>query len=202
MKMPLITSLLSLAIVMLHLLFGAMPADLIWVSDEQLERQWSMLSAHFVHLSTEHLIWNLVPFIILGGSIEGHSRRRLMLSLYVGVLSVWIYLVLLSPLYSYAGLSGVLNTLLVVALYEVQKQRAYRVAAFITLGLSLAKIIYELYSQTGIFTSTVWPPAPAAHLAGWIGGILLALYLYTFRDKSPQYQTETTQQFNITVLNQ
>ena len=199
MKPPLLTSLISLAIVVLYFACGAMPAELIWVSDEQLERPWSMLSAHFVHLSTEHLAWNLVPFMILGACIEAHSRKRLLLALYAGTLSVWVYLALLSPLVGYAGLSGVLNTLLVVALYEVQKQRVYRGTAYLTLVLSLAKIIFELITHDGIFTSLVWPPVPYAHLAGWIGGLLLALYLTTFIDGPAKYRQTAAKRFNITA---
>lgn len=173
MKIPTITLLMSASIVALFAIFGATPESLIWLSSIEKLEPWRWLSAHFVHISAEHLIWNLLPFIILGSIIEQHSKRDLLLGLGLGIVCINGYLAWFFVLPAYAGLSGVLNTLLVVALTHLYRHPDYRWAAMTVLVASLAKIIYELYFEASLFSSLDWPAVPEAHLVGWLAGSLL-----------------------------
>lgn len=151
--------------------FGSAPEQFIWLADTGFEQTWRMVSAHFVHSDIEHLAWNVGAFMILGSIIEQHSKRDLIYGLILGVVAVNVYLLSLYQLNAYAGLSGVLNTLLVVALFRLCQSPVYRAAAMWTLVLSMLKIIVELYSGQSVFSSIAWQAVPQAHLVGWLAGM-------------------------------
>ena len=77
---------------------------------------WRLLTGHLVHADLNHLFWNALGLLVLGVLIERHSRRLLGIALLAGTVAVNL-LLLVSGLDYYCGLSGVLNTLLVVALW-------------------------------------------------------------------------------------
>ena len=114
---------------------------------------------------------------MLGSLIEQTSRLLVLAALALGILGVNFYLALFYSLDAYAGLSGALNSLLVIALYCLYQRPDYRAAAVITLILSIAKIFVEMLIQTSLFSKLPWPPVPQAHLAGMLGGLLLILIL-------------------------
>lgn len=179
-KFPIATLSISVVIIGLFMLFGEAPATLIWQSDEL--NVWQLFSAHFVHIGTEHLFWNCFAFIVLGSIIEQHSIKRLMLALTVGCTAVNFYLFVLFDLSAYAGLSGALNTLLIVALYQVSKVPGYKAAAWLSFMISVTKLIYEWSTGNTVLTSLAWPAVPEAHFAGLIGGLCLCL-LFTCKSK-------------------
>jgi rhomboid family GlyGly-CTERM serine protease len=160
----------------IFLLAGAMPDQLIWHNGTDIQN-WQWVSAHFAHISREHLIWNLAALLLLGSIIEQTSRAALGLALVFGTVSVNIYLASLFTLDAYAGLSGVLNSLLLVALYFLYQLADYKVASVITLILSLAKIAVEYFFEMSIFSTLPWPSVPEAHFAGLIGGALFVIIL-------------------------
>jgi len=94
-----------------------------------------------------------------------------------GVLGVNLYLALFFNLAAYAGLSGALNSALVVALYCFYQSKDYRIAAVATLALSAAKIMVEWFMQESLFSQLPWPPVPEAHLAGLLAGVALIAFL-------------------------
>ena len=173
MKFPKATFVISTILLGLFQFFGVMPENLVWQQDAN--NAWQLISAHFVHISPDHLTWNLIAFAILGGFIEQHSIKRLLLSLGIGIVCVSLYLITLFDMAAYAGLSGVLNTLLVTALYQIAKTPGYRTAAIFSFIASTAKIFVELIAGQALFSSMIWPPVPEAHLAGLIGGIVFCL---------------------------
>ena len=134
---------------------------------------WSLISGHWVHADYQHLVWNLVALVALGGIIEVRSRRLLLFSLAVGMLSV--DLLLYSPFNSvqrYCGLSGLLNTLLGVALYIYWHETRSRLVVAAGL-LCVGKILVEMSGGQALFTNNSWPAYPIAHLAGLMGSLLL-----------------------------
>lgn len=176
MKLPIITILISILMVVLYTVFGSAPESLIWLAESPFDQTWRLVSAHFVHSDGQHLAWNLGAFILLGAIVEAHSKRDLLVSIGVGVIAVNVYLLSFYELTAYAGLSGVLNSILVVALFHLCQYKAYRAAAMWTMILSMIKIIYELYSGHTVFSSIAWTAVPQAHLAGWlIGGAFVSL---------------------------
>lgn len=134
---------------------------------------YSLVSGHFIHSDINHWLWNCLAMLILGTIIEITSKRLLLCSLVSGIIAVDI--LLLSPLNQlnyYCGLSGVLNTLLMVALWIVwQQQRSKWVG--ISALLCIGKIIIEMNTQQSLLVHISWPPYPAAHMAGAISGAML-----------------------------
>jgi rhomboid family GlyGly-CTERM serine protease len=131
-----------------------------------------LLSAHWIHVDTEHLFWNLSALLLLGPVIEHYSRALLCWSLVIGTLGVDLLLLSpLSDLQRYCGLSGVLNTLFGVALYlHWRRTRSWLVVVVAVLGV--LKIVLEVVSGQAVFTATGWPPFALAHLAGLVGAPL------------------------------
>lgn len=175
-RLPIVSLALGAACALIFWIFGAIPNTLILHSDEG-QRAWQWLSSHGVHISKQHLMWNMAALLILGSLIEQTSRRLMLAALGLGILGVNIYLAIFYNLDAYAGLSGVLNSLLVIALYCLYQRPDYRAAAVITLLLSIAKIIVEMVMQGSLFSKLPWPPVPQAHLAGMLGGLALILIL-------------------------
>lgn len=125
-----------------------------------------MLGGHWLHVDTEHLLWNVSALAVLGAIIETCSRRLLFASLLIGMAGV--DLLLLSPLgniETYCGLSGILNTLLGVTLLILWQRTHSRIVLTVA-ALSLMKISVEIALGASLFTSTQWPPFALAHLAG------------------------------------
>jgi rhomboid family GlyGly-CTERM serine protease len=136
---------------------------------------WRLVTGHFVHADLEHLAWNGLALAVLGWLIEREERTLLLVALSAGVLSVSA--LLLSPLATlsqYCGLSGVLNSLLVVTLF-VEWRRGAGLPVLLVGAGSVAKLIWELSHGSSLLTQIDWPPYPAAHAAGMLGGILMLL---------------------------
>lgn len=133
---------------------------------------WRLISGHISHTDLEHLFWNVSALVVLSSIIEKSSRWLLLLSLLLGIVTVDV--LLLSPwagINYYCGLSGALNSLLVVALWLIWKQCRSR-WVIVTAALCLGKIALEIGLNDTVISHISWPPYPLAHLAGAIGGVL------------------------------
>ena len=170
MKLPKIT--LSLCGLMMFLFVSDLSGALIWHSHLG-PQSWTLLSTHFIHSDIEHLVPNLIVFCLLGGIIESNSKRDLIYTLVGGVLAVNLYLIGLFPLLFYVGLPGVLNTLLVVAMFNLSQSQSFRSVAIGVLVLSMFKIIYEIYTGNSAFSTLNWHCVPQAQLAGWLMGVAI-----------------------------
>ena len=139
-----------------------------------------LITGHWVHAGGQHLVWNVSALALLGALIEARSRTLLLVSIAIGTL--FVDLLLLSPLgglQRYCGLSGLLNTLLGVALYLVWRETRSPLLV-LTAILCVTKIVLEMQTGQSIFTATAWPPFAQAHLAG-ILGVPFALMLVSRR---------------------
>lgn len=125
-----------------------------------------LISGHWIHGDVSHLMWNMVALLVLGATIERYGKGLLCGSLMAGMLAVDALLLSpFSPIQHYCGLSGVLNTLLGVALWLLWRETRSPVVVFVGL-LSVAKVIAEVRSGEALLTQTRWPPFPLSHLAG------------------------------------
>lgn len=183
---------LALCLLAAFLIFFPEPIKTLIYFDYQLLASgslWQLVSGHWMHADGQHLMWNVFGLAILGCMIERHSRALLLLSLGMGMLAV--DLLLLSPfseLQRYCGLSGVLNTLLGVALYC--RWRETKSALIPVIGaLCLTKIFVEIQAGQSLFTDISWPPYPLAHLAGLLA-TPFTLWIY-FRLLSPDMKLES-----------
>lgn len=134
---------------------------------------WRLVSGHFMHADLQHLLWNCLGLAVLGTLLEYRSRGVLIASLGVGILSVSALLLTpYSQLVYYCGLSGVLNTLLLVALWlEWSLTRSWLII-LIACG-SIAKVLVEVSQGVSIMTHISWPPYAWSHVAGLIGGLFV-----------------------------
>jgi len=135
---------------------------------------YRLITGHLVHCDPGHLWLNLATFLLLGSVIERQSAH-LIPAMLTGIGCVSAYLWFFMPELSfYCGLSGILNTLLVVALAGLYKTTRNPLLLIILFG-AVVKIGWEVIGQQAIFTSTIWKSIPATHGAGFFGGILLLL---------------------------
>ena len=168
---PRATLALLLVLVGLHLL--AADRTMLFFGAAEIARGegWRLVTGHLMHADLEHLFWNALGLGILGALIERRSAFLLWLSIVTGIVSVNI--LLLSPfshLQYYCGLSGVLNTLLAVALWlEWRASRSVLVAA-VAIG-SVLKLIVEISLGVSVLTDISWPPYAWSHVAGLLGGL-------------------------------
>jgi len=154
------------------------------VLDRSEVRWWPWLSAHVLHTDREHLGWNVLALLCLGWLAETQGRLRFALSIAIGVVAVDVWFAWFNvALRYYCGLSGVLNTVLLAALYELRHSvdRGWLVAFA---GLVAAKLAWEWHSGVALLTHTQWPPAVGAHIAGFGAGLLLVA-AYAWRDRAP-----------------
>ncbi len=143
------------------------------VLDRAEPRWWPWLTAHALHTDLTHLGWNVLALLCLGFLAEPQNRRRFVLSIVVGVVAVDVWFAWFNAtLRYYCGLSGVLNTTLLVTLYTLRDSIAPRwLIAFAV--LVAAKLVWEWNSGIGLLIHTQWPPAVGAHIAGFGAGLLL-----------------------------
>lgn len=143
------------------------------LDNEALFRYWQLFTAHFMHLSWQHLIGNGICIVILQ-QVYGHCFRNLTWLYTVGFLTVFISfgLILASvELLWYAGLSGVVIGL---ACYAALIDENYKVI-FNTLVIA-ALIVYsgffffqgEISGGLGLV-----PVASSSHVLGIICGVFL-----------------------------
>lgn len=185
-QLPLVT----LAIVLLSVPLSVSP-ELFQLGyfDRSLIEQgqvWRLITGHLSHTSLNHLGWDLVAFAVAAGYLELNSRRALLVSLITGVISVDA--LLLSPwaeISSYAGLSGLLFAPLLISLVIFARKQPSLIG-WLPLLLCMAKLIWEQFSQQALLSQSPWPPYPAAHLAGAIGGILISKIAMRYAEIKPQ----------------
>ena len=191
-----VTFILSIIITALFFSLGAVPEKLYFNQEAIANGEiWRLITAHLVHSDLQHLIWNLCALIILSLLIEQHDRLLLLVSIFIGIVSIdyclWFYSI---GIINYAGFSGVLNTLLVIALFQqLQKNKThqaeshplfFRLLPALIYTASLIKIVVEILSQQAIFTHTSWQAVPQVHLIGFMAGTILAICILFMHSNS------------------
>ena len=172
-RFPTHTFSLVIALVSLHWLVPDKALLYFSAADIARGQTWRIVSGHLMHADWEHLLWNCLGLAVLGMLIEHRSRTMLWAALGAGIVSVSALLLTpFSQLEYYCGLSGVLNTLLLVALWlEWQVNRSW-LLILIAFG-SVAKVVIEVSLGASIVTQISWPPYAWSHVAGLIGGLIL-----------------------------
>ena len=167
--MPYLTILTGVAAIAATLLSAHLPT-LIFDQQMVLTQPWQLITGHLTHGDWTHLLWNVCALGIIGTVLELRCRGRWWSAMLIGFVSVNAFLMsTLSSVQYYVGLSGVLNTLLFVLLWEMRKQ--YGWLSFGLAAACAAKIAMELISVQSLFTNISWPPYPEAHVAGLVGAL-------------------------------
>ena len=153
------------------------------VLDREQAHPWTWLTTHFLHTDPAHLFWNVLAFGCLGWLGEAAGRVRFVSSLFVGIIAVDIWFVFFAhDLRFYCGLSGALNTVLLVTLYAMRGTIAsFWLYAFA--GVVALKLVWENHTGVALFTHTRWPSAVGAHVAGYSAGVVMVAVL-AWRDRT------------------
>lgn len=146
---------------------------------------WRMLTCHWTHWSAEHMVWDVVTFVVLGTMCERIHRGAWATCILLASLAIPVMLAAACPqVESYRGLSG-LDAALFALLATMLARRHHAAGnsrAAITCGVALvalaAKVTFEAVTGTAIFVSEAGGATPIAlaHLVGGAMGVLSAIW--------------------------
>jgi rhomboid family GlyGly-CTERM serine protease len=177
-RIPVLTFSLVAILIAIHAL--APDRSVLWFGAEDIARGeiWRFFTGHLTHADVGHLWWNCLGLAVLGSLLECHSRSLLGITLAGGIIAVGILLLTpFSQLQYYCGLSGVLNTLLLVALWvEWRRSRSWLI--LLLAFCCIVKTAIEVSLGASVLTNISWPPYAWAHVAGLSGGVIVIWALY------------------------
>ncbi len=145
---------------------------------------WRTVTGHLTHWSAAHFFWDILVFLVLAGTIEWFSRRRLLACFATGslVISLLVFALLPEMIY-YRGLSGIdsgLFMLLLILLYRrnaTGKSLVHK-SPYLLLGLFfIGKSVFELKTAQTLFvpSADLFIPVPMAHLGGALVGAVIGM---------------------------
>jgi len=172
-RIPILT--ISLVTILIGLHWLVPDKTLLYFSAGDIARgeTWRIVTGHFMHADLQHLLWNCLGLVVLGSLIEYRSRTVLWAVLSTGIVSVSALLLTpFSQLEYYCGLSGVLNTLLLVALWLEWRFTRSGLIIVVTCGV-IVKTVIEVSQGVSILTHISWPPYAWSHVAGLVGGLII-----------------------------
>ncbi len=147
------------------------------------QEYWRLVTGHWTHASLEHLVWDVLSFLLLGALCERNCRRRFAITVGASVAtisaSVWIFQPDLAFYRGLSGLDSALFALLAVSMLRekiTSRSRFGVVAIAALLAAFAAKVGYEFVSGTTLFVShTGFVPVPLAHAVGGAVGVLVGM---------------------------
>lgn len=137
---------------------------------------WRLLTGHWVHFSTTHLLYNALGLAVVGGLLEWRRERLYPALLLVTPAAIGIALFSLEPeLARYGGLSGVVWAAAVyLALRGFGEGGRWRwVCGVFLIGL-LGKLVLEIATGTTLLAQGALAPVPLGHAAGACVGAAFA----------------------------
>ncbi len=140
---------------------------------------WRLFSAHYVHMTISHLIYNLSVFVIAGWIIERKNYWHLLISYFLTAVIISISLLFFNPgMTYYGGLSGISCGLIYYcALLKIKKERWRFMCQCIIIFLPM-KIAIELYSNASVLPYWGHQPfvvMPVSHVMGIATALLFYL---------------------------
>ncbi|MEN8106445.1 MAG: rhombosortase [Pseudomonadota bacterium] len=172
--LPWRTLLLGTVALSAFLCLGAAPEA--WVFDRAAISRgelWRLITGHWVHSDLAHAIWDITALLLLGALFEARLQWRLPLALLIGSVGVDAWLWWGDPaLRYYCGLSGILNSLLIVGLMQLWRDLRHPLILLTGVGAAV-KIIVEINAGQALLTQTAWPSVPTVHAAGFLCGLVL-----------------------------
>ena len=185
MHLPPVT--LTVAILSLALMCSTSLSEILQFDREAVAagQLWRVVTGHLTHWNLDHLFWDGVVFVVLGGLCERQQHGRFILCLtavaFLIPASMWL---LLPELHTYRGLSG-LDTALFTMLASgiLAKKWAAREWRWVTIIVGLMillglKVAFEVFTGGTIFVNAAtanFQPVPLAHVVGAVAGIVVAM---------------------------
>jgi rhomboid family GlyGly-CTERM serine protease len=168
-----------------YMIFGAAPES--WVFDRVAIAQgewWRLITGHWVHSDLAHAGWDIAALLLLGALFEARLQWRLPLALLVATVGIDVWLWWGDPaLRYYCGLSGILNSLLVVGLLQLWRDLRHSLIMFTGVAAAV-KIIVEINAGQALLIQTAWPSVPTVHAVGFLCGLVLAWGIHTSQKRS------------------
>ena len=174
-KFPYITAGLLAALGAIHFLLPDRTLLYFGTAEITQGQDWRLFTGHLAHADLSHLLWNALGLAVLGWLIERRSRHFLCAALAAGIVAVSLLLVSsFSDLDYYCGLSGVLNSLLVVTLWFEWRASGSPWVVLVAVAC-LLKALFETVMGDSLITQISWPPFALSHLAGMSGGLVVLM---------------------------
>jgi rhomboid family GlyGly-CTERM serine protease len=153
---------------------------------------WRLFTGHLTHYNTDHLLWDVVMFLVLGVMIERRHRAGVVTTIIASATAITSALWLCHPAVAeYRGLSGIdsaLFTLMAIVLYRDGRRSSQPLIRLISAGLLVAlaaKLTYEMASGNTLFVDSDtagFTALPAVHLTGGITGIAVGTLAFISRE--------------------
>ena len=171
--LPWCSILLGAGAVLAYMFLGAAPEA--WVFDRVAIAQgewWRLVTAHWVHSDLAHASWNITALLLLGALFEARLQWRLLLVLLIGTVGVDAWLLWGdTTLHYYCGLSGILNSLLIVGLLQLWREFRHPLVVLTGVGAAV-KILVEIKAGQALLTQAAWPSVPTVHAVGFLCGLV------------------------------
>ena len=160
---------------------------LAYIPAYTIQHPWTPLTAIFLHINLDHLLFNMIALLIFGSILEKRIGNQPFFALFIisGIIGNLGYLITVSnPIIPVIGASGaiygVMGTLAVLEPY-----RLVYLYGLMPLPMAGAAILWALGDIMGLFTPS--NIAHGAHLAGMLIGVLYGLQLRNRQRNSTFY---------------
>ena len=140
---------------------------------------WRIVTGQFLHTNTNHLLLNLAGITLVWALHGEYYKRYRILVLSIGfAVPIGLGLMTFAEYGHYAGLSGILHSLLAYGAV-IDIRRGEKTGWLLLTGLTI-KLAYEILVGPSSETEKLIDAAVAyeAHLLGFISGLLLALVVF------------------------
>ncbi|MEH6579280.1 MAG: rhombosortase [Amphritea sp.] len=181
---PVITLLLLLLAAGATYIPGAFELTLFDHSAIRQGEWWRLVTGHFTHTGSSHLMWDLLAAALATGYLEIHSRRLAIAAVVCGIFAVDILLLSsLSSLKFYCGLSGLLFAPLTLTVIIFGLKNG-GLSGWLPALICAGKALWELIGSDSFLVNSGWPAYPMAHLAGICGGLFVLLTTILYRSSA------------------
>ena len=173
---------ITIAIAFLVVVFHCIPSvayalDFHWRTLETIFTH-RLVSCHALHWSWNHLVWDLLMFLVLGAMCEHRNRKQYMAYLCAASMIIPLVVIACHPnLSTYRGLSGIDSGLFsLLAMNRMldgwrKKDTSEAMLFAACLACLTGKISIEMLRGGNLFVSDAsFVPVPVAHLAGALIG--------------------------------
>ncbi len=187
-QVPIVT----LALAAFAVVASLLPAAMDWLSYDRTAiaagEAWRLVSGHFTHWNADHLLWDVVMFVVLGATVERVCRGRLATTLVASSAAISATLWMFAPEVSqYRGLSGLDSALfgfVAPQLFCEARRKRHRAAQCLLALLSagfVGKIAWEMATGQTLFvdsSAACFTPLPLAHVVGALVGFSVCLWMH------------------------